>query len=239
MPKKNMTPAERKAWGAKMRAAREAKKEEVHPSPAHEPTVAELMAQLNELKSKLDFSQPAQQQITSQGFVGTTEKYKVDPKYYPDPRDRIAKEDRLEREAFRHNYELEWDVKVSQYETQDGRRFREPKFELNLVGIQKDDQGNDTGKRFYVRKSVYHEDPDAALVIARENGIPVDESREKEFLDEMRYLRFRDWVFDYFWPKPATQPKGTREEVIGNRLVPVFEKSDQEVSFDSEITKNV
>lgn len=235
MPRKKMTEAEKKAWGAKMKAARAKKrvlpKESVETHAAYSrfesEDVAELKRQIDELKKAMG-QQLQTPVLTSRGLLGTQEKYPIDPKYYPDPRDKLSSEPRLEREAFKHRYELKYEVTVSSYETVDGRRIKEPKFNLDLIGIVVDDDGEDTGKRYIARKAVFHEDPDAALIMAREQGVVVDESREKEFLDEMRYLRMRDWLFDIFWPKPPKPQEGFREEVIGNRLVTVYSVNSEE-----------
>jgi hypothetical protein len=81
--------------------------------------------------------------------------------------------------------------------------MREPKFTIQLNRIVLNDQGEQTNKRYIARRLIFHEDPQAALVVARENNLAVDENNQKEFLDEMRYLRVKDWLFDVFWPKPA------------------------------------
>ncbi len=83
-----------------------------------------------------------------------------------------------------------------------------------------DDNGVVT-KRYRARRLVFHEDPQAAMTIAKDNNILIEAEDEKTFLNEMRYLRCRDWLFDIFWPKPAQDREKTREEVIGNVLVEV------------------
>ena len=240
MPRPVKGSPEAKAQAAKMRAAKPKAQKRTETKAAYSSyeadDIAELKRQIAELKEMQ--SRP---QVTAQGIVGTYEKHSVDPADYPDPRERLSAEQRLATIAFPFNYELEWDIKVSSYDTIDGRRIREPKFHLNLVGIRKDEDGVDTGKRYYIRKSVFHEDPDAAMIIAREQGLPVDESNPKGFLDEMRYIRMRDWIFDIFWPKASTSTGAIREEVIGNTMVQVFEKSSEETSdipFD-QITKKL
>lgn len=160
------------------------------------------------------------------GLVGTIEKFVVDPSYYPDMTDRLAKEPRLARFAFLLNYELGWKVETVSYETKDGLNVKEPKFSLNLIRIILDeDTGEPTNKRFITCTQVFFEDPQTALVVARDNGLSPDEfpGGEKNFLDEMRYLRMRDWLLEAFYP-PKSQPKNNkREMVIGNKVVEVYE----------------
>lgn len=163
-------------------------------------------------------------------LTGEVEKYLLDPVNYPDPTPRLRKEPRLQPLAFDYNYELEYSVATSSYETKTGINMIEPKFHVTLNRIVLDDQGEQTPKRYIARKLVFHEDPQAALVIARENGIEVDKTDEQRFLNEMRYLRVRDWLFDIFWPKPASEKDKIREEVIGGTLVQVFTKSSVDPS---------
>lgn len=247
MPKKEWTPEERKAFGDKMRAAKAERKQKEYEGPrdlgidetthvAPEQGVDDLQRQIEELKQSIaqltnkQNSTETPQMNKTGDLIGEWEKYIVDPAHYPDPIPRLKAEARLQPIAFNHNYELEYDVAVSSYETKSGKNVKEPKFMINLNRIVLDDQGEPTLKRYVARKMVFHEDPQAALVIARENGYPVDKSNEKQFLDEMRYLRVRDWLFGIFWPKPADPMAKIREEVIGGTVVQVFTKNSVEPS---------
>lgn len=271
MPKKNMTPEERRAWGEKMRAARAAKqanKDDKNPRPepitapelpedqeehiAEDGNLEQLQAQIKEIQETNALlkaallgqqvnagagGQPAQNVgVGRQGnLVGEVEKYLIDPDNYPDPTPRLSKEERLRAVNFDFNYELEYRMDVVAYETKTGVNMKEPKFHISLNRIVVDDQGNQTDKRYIAKRLVFHEDPQAALVIARENGLEIDSSNEKVFLDEMRYLRTRDWLFGVFWPKPDDEKAEIKEEVIGGTIVQVFTKSSQEpssVDFD-------
>jgi hypothetical protein len=190
----------------------------------------DLQKQVAELRQMLTANpQALAPQMTSRGFVGTVERYLVDPANYPDPRDRLSEEGRLRPYAFKENYELEYDVSVSSYETIDNVRMKEPKFTLKLNRVILDeDTGEPTNQRYTVFIGIFHEDPDAAIIVARENGLEVDESNEKAFLDEMRYLRFRNWLLEAFYPaKPAQDKINKRETVIGNRLVEIFEVNSE------------
>lgn len=183
-------------------------------------------------------------------LIGEVDKYLVDPVNYPDPTPRLAQEKRLQTIAFNHNYELQYDFTIRSYETKTGINMREPEFTVTLLKVVLDDQGERVrvigkdGKphdKFYIaRRLMFHEDPQAALVLARENNIMVDKEDEKTFLDEMRYLRVRDWLFGYLWPRPADSIEGVHEESIGGTIVQVYLKSSEEpshVDFDQIKTK--
>lgn len=251
MPKKQWSEEERKAFGAKMRAIKQAK--QVDPEPildtveakpeASDPgniqnsDYADLVKQMNELKAYLfdmkgGAPTPAGITATGQGLIGTFEKYILDPARYPDPSKRLAKEPKLARFAFDMNYELDWNVGVSSYKTIDGINTKEPKFTISLHRVIMDeDTGEPTPGRYVISTAVFHEDPDAALVVARENGIAVDESDEKKFLDEMRYLRVRDWLIECFYTPLITGKKTNKKEmVVGGKIVQYFEISSEDSS---------
>lgn len=222
------------------------------PEVAAEPGTDEILRQLKELQesnallkaallNNQSTPESAYARIGSQGgLVGEVEKYLIDPANYPDPTKRLSEEPRLQPMAFKLNYELEYEVSTSNYENK-GIAYKEPKFTVKLNRVVLDDQGMPTSKRYLARGIVFHEDPQAAIVIARENGVEVDKSNEKAFLDEMRYLRVKDWLFDIFWAKPVQESEKIREEVVGGRLVQVFTKNSEDASrIDfSKITKMV
>ncbi len=240
MPKKEWTDEERKAFADKMKASREASKAK-QPETVAVPETKEqeeilssediqaLVRRVKELESnfarsatKTDFYQ-GKPEVTRQGaLVGSFEKYIIDPARYPDPCERLSQEPRLKRFAFDINYELKFTVSTVQYQTQDGVNTREPRFTLELINIHMDDQGNPTNKRHVIRTCILHEDPQAAIEIARQNNIEVGED-EKAFLDEMRYLRMRDWLLEAFYPAKPQTNNNAKEEVIGNTVVRVYE----------------
>lgn len=273
MAKKEWTDEERKAFGEKMRAARdkttppETVADKVPPTTTvpvtdvqDAPNLSDMQRQLNEvmetnalLKAALLNNQQNQQQQPSNGInvgqggrlLGEVDKYLVDTDRYPNPTKRLSEENRLASIAFNHNYELMYDFSVRSYETKTGVNMREPEFLITLLRVVLDDQGNrvqvadkngNLKDKFYIaRRLVFHEDPQAALVIARDNNILIDREDEKHFLDEMRYLRVRDWLFDYLWPKQADEKSGIVEESVGGTLVQVFTKSSVDpssVDFD-------
>lgn len=243
MPRKKMTEEEKKAWGEKMKALREAKaaqrKEVSAPVEVSAPDdsaqentkdgdIQALLKRIEELEKQRFFQQapPAQQgaQVTQAGVVGTTVKYN-DPKSYPDPRDRLFEEPRLTIQGFNRNWwDLEWSVTAFRYQTKDGLWFSEPKFDLQLIRIVPDEEGMPSKKRYVLHKVTLFEDPDAAMQVANQYGIEVPDHLERSFLDEMRYMRIRDWVLESFYPPKPTQQKMNKvETVIGNKLVEVYE----------------
>lgn len=271
MPKKQWTPEERKAFGEKMKAAKASKgptankdlnktttsSSTVYPG-VETPKVDEqgpvsmeaLQKQINEVMETnallkavlLGKDQGGVNLGRGNQVVGEVDKYLVDPSNYPDPTSRLAAEPRLRPIAFEFNYELGYDFSIRSYETKTGINMREPEFLVTLSRIRLDDQGNQTNKRYIARRLIFHEDPQAALVVARDNNIDIDETDQKTFLDEMRYLRVRDWLFDVFWPKPATPKEDIHEEVIGGTIVQVYTKSSEEssgIDFDQIKTKIV
>lgn len=278
MPRKKMTDEEKKAWGAKMKAAREAKKTAVTEAPqdvlAPEPEVEDkvvqetdieaLKRQMNEvmetnalLKAAIlrgDVAPQGQPTVGAKGLVGEFEKYILDESQYPDPTKRLAQEPRLAPLAFNYNYVLKYEFSIRAYPTQQGIYTKEPEFTVTLWRKKIGDDGEvekrvnpANGKleevHYRARRLMFHEDPEAALVIAHDNNIDVDKTDERAFLNEMRYLRVRDWLFDVFWPKPATKTRGMREEVIGNQLVEVvFVNSEnaQDLTGDlAQLTKKL
>ncbi len=223
------------AEAAKMQAAREASQrlEDREPETKSNLDVEDLRKQIEELKqtlSSLSTPQTQNAQVTSRGIVGVQEKYVMDPAHYPDPAVRLAQEIKLRPFAFDENFEITYEcVPIRPYETRDGRLVTEPQFTLRLIRKVRDEDTNElTNQRYVLRKGVFFEDPQTAVIVARDNGIDFTNVDEKKFLDEMRYLRFRDWLFDGFFPPKADQADTNKHEVvIANRLVEVYETSSE------------
>lgn len=238
MPKTDWTDEERQAFAEKMKASREAKKQaivnEETQTDVRNEDYSTLKAQVEELQRLLLSQQQAPQgpQITATGMIGTLRKYNTDPSYYPDPTDRLAKEPRLARFAFGENWELEYSVKTTEYTTLDNRRVSEPQFTVQLIGKVFDEDGEPTAGRYVRKQIVFFEDPDSALSVARDNGVdPEAFGGERAFLDEMRYLRIRDWLLENFYPPSNTQKReNKRQMVIDNQVVEYFEVSSQDSS---------
>ena len=258
MAKRQWTDEERKAFGEKMRKAREArllaeleKDNIVRHATLEEKTEFEtlkednvnsvsqedynsLKAQVEELLRRQSQNQPVYPTapvITGNSIVGTLNKFNTDPSYYPDPTPRLMEEPRLARFAFKENWELEFSVKTASYTTIDNRRISEPQFTVQLIGIVFDDLGEKTNGRYVRKQMVFFEDPDSALEVARANGLNVADYEEKQFLDEMRYLRVRDWLLENFYPPTNTAKKQNKKQmVINNQVVDYYEISSTDAS---------
>lgn len=203
----------------------------------------DLMRQIQELKSMQFQPQPLAPTVGIVGgkLVGTTEKFRVDPSLYPNPIERLLKESKLSRFALDINYHMGWKVSISEYTTIDNIRVKEPKFTLEL-GKKRFDE--DTGEpildkdgnqeAYIISRFIMHEDPEAALVIARNEGIDVDETNEEDFLNEMRYLRMRDWLVECFFPSPIKKIE-KKEMVIGGTVVETYNitsTQNEKIEFD-------
>jgi hypothetical protein len=203
-----------------------------------EPSQDELLKRVKELESYLfrmvgnqtQGQQSGPQISTHGGIQGTLVKYSVNPKDYPDPRDRLFEEPRLILQNFNRTWwDLEFEVTSVNYQTKDGINIKEPKFQLKLIRIIADpDTEEPSNKRYVLHKATFFEDPQAAIDVANQHGLKVAEELEKAFLDEMRYLRMRDWLLESFYlPKPDSAKQKVTEQVIENRLVKVYEHSSQ------------
>jgi len=207
--------------------------ENIEDTPIQHPRDLETMArQIEEIQQSNALLQAAllgkqTAQVTDRGIIGVTDRYNPILEDYPDPRERLFSEPRFTQFALKENYVMEWKSEIVGYETKDGRNMQEPKFSLTLSYIVRDDDGEPTTLRHIVKRAVFFEDPAAAITVAREKGLEVDKTNQKLFLDEMRYLRIRDWLLDAFFPQPAKAITGKKEVVIGGRLVEVYEVSSE------------
>lgn len=165
-----------------------------------------------------------------QGRVtGVIKKYSIDPADYPSPVDRLKEEPRLAPFAFALNYDVNYNVTTIQYDTKAGINYIEPQFNLELLRVVRNDAtGEDTGRRYVIGKLVMHEDPQSALIIARQNGLNPEDYDEKRFLNEMRYLMIRDWIYESFFTPISTNRQDRGEMVIGGKVVEFFEINDQD-----------
>jgi hypothetical protein len=253
MPKRTMSEEQRRAASERMKAMHAKKAQErlteayeekttLNPGITEEaketisnPEVEELKRQIAELHSMIKPQAPQGVQMSHRGsLVGTVEKYRVDPALYPNPIERLANEPKLQRFGIKggplsdFSYELEFHTGISSYETRDGIRMKEPKFTLELHRVVYDEEtGEATNGRYVVCRLIMHEDPEAALVIARDNGIEVDETNEEKFLNEMRYLRMRDWLMEAFYPVRSAPKQNKKDMAIGGKLVEYFEVNSE------------
>lgn len=233
--KKEWTAEERKAFAEKMQAARAKKSQTNEQNTNTEPTVTipkdkfdELMARLDRIEAKKQQTyRPAEPSINQSGqVIGIKEKYPTNKALYLhlDPRKRLFSEPEFARFAPEQNYSLYWDVKISTYDTAQGVKMSEPRFELEVRRKQLDEQGNILGE-YVLGKHVSHEDYDAAVELALTLGMDVDPSMGVEFLDEMRYQNWKMFVKELFFPPKsiAQSNNGKKEMVVGGRVVTFYE----------------
>jgi len=227
MPRPKKGSPEAKEWAKKMKEAR-SKKEATSPSQDNN-DVAALLKRIEELEARNFFTQPVQQQVKSVTKASTS------VKDYPDPRERLYNEEKLNLKDFNKNWWfLDWRVAKVNYD-KDSVHYVEPRFELELwKWLEQDDGTPSTTKRYKICVGNFFEDHDSFVQIASEKGIEIPEHLEQAFFDEMRYLTIRDWLIDCFYPpKPAQAKTNKTETVIGNRLVEVVEinSADTENAF--------
>ena len=210
-----------------MKAAREARKAKEVDESKQEASVANetvdaLLRRIEQLEKERFFTPPVQQAVQA------ITKYSTLPQDWPNPCERLANEPALQEHAFKQNFTLKWEVGKVNYK-KDGVNYTEPKFRIELWRWMRDPETQQlTTKQYRVHRATFFEDPDAAVQVASEKGIEIDDQFRKAFLDEMRYLRIRDWLMEIFYPQPAARPESVREEVVGNRLVRVLETSGYE-----------
>lgn len=256
MPKKEWTEEERKAFAEKMKASRQKKAtpaEATSESPKVELTqeqFQQLMERLNKLESnKTETLEVKNDNVRLDNLgkaIGVMHKYSVNPDDYEDPREKLMNLPQLERFGFRTNYFLKWDVEQTIYETKFGTSYAEPRFELRLykrlfeddgtptpdidkaTGQQRvDEQGRPQFKSYLVTKGFFFEDPAASLKEAAQMGLPVDNANSKEFLKQMREMRYKTWLMEVF-QKPRTTSKPNKESmVIGSSVVTVESYSEE------------
>lgn len=249
MPKKKQPTAKqlaaRAAASERLKKMHQEKKQNKQPVQANSDNgdIGELLRRIEELEAQKPSALQTPGFDNRGSLVGTFEKFNTDPNYYPNPIERLANEARVSRFGIKggkiddYSFELDFDVGLSAYETKDGRNVKEPKFILKLINVVYDeDTGEPTDKRYVSCQMIFHEDTGTALVVARENGVTVEDyGGEKQFLDEMRYLRMRDWLIDCFYPPAPAKATEKKEMVIGNRLVEVYtvnsEKSESMAGF--------
>jgi hypothetical protein len=192
--------------------------------------IAEVSNALKLVQQSQPLPQPTQNQsnIINGRIVGITDKYTVDPAAYPDPTERLSKEPRLQPHAFEINYELEYVFGTSQYETIDKIWMKEPKLELSLSRKILNEMGEDTNGRYLISTAVFFEDPQTAIIVARNNGYDVNEYNTVEFLNEMRYIQMRDWLIEQFYPPHTFEKRSNKQDmVVDGKVVQFFEITSQ------------
>lgn len=252
MAKKEWTDAERKAFGDKMRAARRAKnvtevkdepklqeeapKSETQGNSPKQITLDEdkfnalmdRLAKLEEPRTVTESVAAPQPGLDQFGKpIGVIQRYSVDPANYKDPREALGQIPELQRFAFNQNYVLDWDIDQLIYETKYGTSFADPKFTLVLWKKMFDPEtGEPSGKRILIQTGIFFEDPAASVKEAAALGLPIDNANSREFLEQMRFLRYKQWLLDIFNPKrPTNTAKNYTEMVVDNKIVRVEDYS--------------
>lgn len=238
MPKRTLSPEHL----AKLQAGRLKKRQENQTKVADKPQVTLDEDKFKELMDRLArLEESKTQTLTSppnQGFdqfgkpQGVMQKYSIDPSYYNDPRDGLYDLPELKRQAMRENFHIDWEVEQLIYETKYGTSFSEPKFTLTLFQKRFDDEGKEIvktapdGKVYHPRivrqVGIFFEDPVAAIKVAQELGLPIDNANTREFLEQMRFMRYKQWLLEIFNPtRPTSTATKRHQEVIGGKVYQV------------------
>ena len=254
MPKTSWTPEERKAFGDKMRALRQNKGQETGVKVDEQAVTAEevasnqapnqpeekvksvtlTQAQFDELMNRLDKVETARTETVKPdtGFdqygkpTGVIQRYSLDPSYYDDPRDNLYDLPELRRYGLRENYELDWDVNQLVYETKYGTSMADPKFSITVKRVMYDNAGQKTTKRVIIQTGVFFEDPASSIKEAVQLGLPIDKANTSEFMSQMRFLRYKQWLMDVFNPQlPQSTKASITNQVIDGKVYQIEDHS--------------
>lgn len=173
--------------------------------------------------------------VGANGVEGIVSKYPVEKSYYPDPTNRLMAEPSLQRYALQHNYLFRWNVDGVEY-IKNNVAFSEPRFTLELFRKIYDDDGVPTGKAALVTRNMLHEDQMTTRMASVKLGLVEKfgegEDNMRELMDEVRYWRMQQWLFQVFSPaKIETHRKRPTTQVIDGKVVEVF---DTETLIDKE-----
>jgi hypothetical protein len=162
--------------------------------------------------------------VTAQGGVqGQVFKYPVDKGFYADPTERLYDEPKLRRFALRDNYFFSWDVEGETYE-KNGITYTEPRFTVAIYRHVFDEDGNETNKLALVTRNYLAEDEYMATIIANKLGFADKFESKEAMMDEVRYVRIRDWLLEVFTPiNIKGKPKRATTMVIDGKAVEVFD----------------
>lgn len=197
--------------------------------------MAEQNARLQAGTQKVEVQGP---QVKAGRLTGTLDRFSMSKDDYIDFTDRLSQDPTLSRFGFEHNFELVWKFEPVRYQTIDGVWMQEPKITIDLIRKIYDEETNElTNGRYKEFRIIIHEDPDAAIWVARQHGVAVPEDAEGEtaFLNEMRFLQVRDWLRECFMPKKPVGNNNRKDMVINGKLVEYFEvnsENSQKLPFD-------
>lgn len=174
--------------------------------------------------------------ITENGVQGILVKYPIEHSHYPDPTKRLFDEPSLKRFALSENYIFKWEVDGVTYE-KDRVKYSEPRFTLSLFRRLYDENNEPTGKAALVARQMQHEDEVTAQIAAQRMGILDQFESVDQLLDEIRYLRLRQWLFDIFTPPKIVAFKNkSTTQVINGKAVEVFD-TENLTDHDSGVEK--
>lgn len=167
-----------------------------------------------------------QASVGANGVTGQVFKYPVEPEYYPNPKERLYDIPFLKRFNLRDNYIITWGVEGVEYE-KNGVAFAEPRFICHLYRRIYDEDNNDTGTAALVSRTFLHEDRMIALTTANKLGLTEQFADEREIMDEIRFLRVKEWLVALFTPyKFQKFAKKPRSMVIDGKQVEVFDTEE-------------
>lgn len=208
-----------------------------------EKLVLRLMDEIDELKKTKnpDMTPEAALQYTAQmqgqpvvgrnGIQGKMFRYPIEPDYYPNPVERLYDEPTLSRFNLRENYFFDWEVEGVEYEKY-GVTYAEPKFTVRLFRKLYGDDGLPNGQFALINRQIQHEDEVVARAAADRLGLTESFENFQEMMNEVRFLRIRQWLLDLFKPPQVeTHNKQPTQMVIDGKVVEVF---DTEALIDGE-----
>lgn len=202
-----------------------------------------LLLEVDELKKTKnpDVTPEAALQYTAQmqgqpvigrnGIQGKMFKYPIEESYYPNPIDRLYDLPELSRFNLRENYFFDWEVTGAEYEKY-GVTYAEPRFTIRLFRKMYDEEGQPNGKVALINRHIQHEDELVARAAADKLGLTDTFESFQEMMNEMRFMRIRQWVLDLFKPpKVETHKNKPTTMNIDGKVVEVF---DTEGLIDGE-----
>ena len=193
-----------------------------------EETFQQLMNRLNKLESMGTQTAPQDNGFDQYGKpTGVIQRYSIDPSYYKNPVPDLLALPELKRHGLSENYDLDWDVSQTVYETKYGTSMADPKFSLTLKRRIYGADGELTDRRILINTGIFFEDPVAAIQEATKLGLPLDKTNSPDFLSEMRFLRYKQWLMEIFNPSLPTSTKATRtDQVIDGKVYQIEDYSN-------------
>lgn len=248
MPKKEWSDEDRQAFGAKMKAAREAKqqekeaKKEVAEAQTPEVDTAEVVRQVLA-------------EILKGGHKDNTDRtvqtYSIDPEDYPleETVEQLYDLSELSRFAPRENFSFQMRMEIAQYDKKDGKWYREPRFIFEVWRrptatelAEAEEKGNKAltpTTEIFVGQHIQSEDDVAAKQAAQKLGLRagVDYEDFDDLMNRMRTERIKQWllslpIFGGNAPKP--KPIVETDMAISGQVVKVHNPGSKDEIVESE-----